>query len=80
MFPYWDYSIQVAEKQYLDALKAGVPTDIIRGILPLDTHTRAIYTSTIEEWQHIIDLRLKGITGKPHGDIMIIASKINELL
>ena len=79
-FTYWDYSIQVAEKQYLDALKAGVPTDIIRGILPLDTHTRALYTTTIEEWQHIIDLRLKGTTGKPHGDIMIIAGKINELL
>ena len=79
-FTHWDYSIQVAEKQYLDALKAGVPTDIIRGILPLDTHTRALYTTTIEEWQHIIDLRLKGTTGKPHGDIMIIASKINDLL
>lgn len=80
MFPYWDYSIQVAEKQYLDALKAGVPTDIARGILPLDTHTRAIYTATIEEWNHIIDLRLKGVTGKPHGDIKIIAEKINNLI
>lgn len=80
MFPYWDYSIQVAEKQYLDALKAGVPTDIARGILPLDTHTRAIYTATLEEWKHIIDLRLKGDTGKPHGDIKIIAEKINNLI
>lgn len=78
MFPHWDYSIQVAEKQYLDALKAGVPTDIARGILPLDTHTRVIYTSTIEEWNHIIDLRLKGITGKPHGDIMIVAKQIKD--
>lgn len=80
MFPYWDYSIQVAEKQYLDALKAGVPTDIARGILPLDTHTRAIYTATLEEWQHFIDLRLKGVTGKPHGDIKVIAEKINNLI
>lgn len=79
-FSYWDYSIQVAEKQYLDALKAGVPTDIARGILPLDTHTRAIYTATLEEWQHFIDLRLKGVTGKPHGDIMIIADKIDKLI
>ena len=79
-FSYWDYSIQVTEKQYLDALKAGVPTDIARGILPLDTHTRAIYTATLEEWQHFIDLRLKGITGKPHGDIKIIAEKINNLI
>lgn len=80
MFPYWDYSIQVAEKQYLDALKAGVPTDIARGILPLDTHTRCIYTATIEEWQHFLDMRLKGTTGKPHGDIKVIAEKINNLI
>lgn len=80
MFPYWDYSIQVAEKQYLDAIKAGVPTDIARGILPLDTHTRIIYTATLEELQHIIDLRLKGVAGKPHEDAKIIAKKINDLI
>lgn len=79
-FPYWDYSIQVAEKQYLDALKAGVPTDIARGILPLDTHTRCIYTATIEEWNHIIQMRYYGTTGKPHGDAKIIAGKILNLI
>lgn len=76
----WTDAMQYAENSYLDAIKNDLPTDIARGILPLDTHTRAIYTATIEEWNHIIDLRLKGLTGKPHGDIMIIASKINELL
>ena len=54
--------------------------DEIRGVLPLDTHTRVIYTSTISEWNHIIDLRLKGTTGKSHGDIMIIADKIDKLI
>lgn len=76
----WMCAMRDAEFYYLDNIKRGVPTDIARGILPLDTHTRAIYTATIEEWQHIIDLRLKGATGKPHGDIMIIAGKINKLI
>lgn len=80
MFSYWDYSIQVAEKQYLDALNAGVPTDIARGILPLDTHTRCIYTATIEEWNHIIQMRYYGTTGKPHEDAKIIAGKILNLI
>lgn len=76
----WKQSMQQAEDMYIKALNNNMPTDIARGILPLDTHTRAIYTATIEEWNHIIDLRLKGTTGKPHGDIMIIVGKINELL
>lgn len=76
----WYESLVSSESKYFNMLNEGVPTDIARGVLPLDTHTRAIYTATIEEWQHIIDLRLKGTTGKPHGDIMIIAGKINELL
>lgn len=92
---YWTAAMENAEMLYMTAVK-NIPEDLkncsdsefgmgfhideARGILPLDTHTRCIYTATIEEWQHIIDLRLKGTTGKPHGDIMIIASKINELL
>lgn len=92
---YWTAAMENAEMLYMTAVK-NIPEDLkncsdsefgmgfhideARGILPLDTHTRAIYTATIEEWQHIIDLRLKGTTGKPHGDIMVIASKINELL
>lgn len=76
----WKFSMEQAEHNYLEALKEGFTTDEARGILPIDTHSRAIYTATIEEWQHIIDLRYKGITGKPHGDIMIIADKIRQAL
>lgn len=76
----WDTAMRMAEELYITMVKEGLPTDIARGILPLDTHTRAIYTATIEEWKHFIDLRLKGDTGKPHGDIKIIAEKINNLL
>lgn len=76
----WTDAMQYAENSYLDAIKNDIPVDIARGILPLDTHTKAIYTATIEEWNHFIDLRLKGITGKPHGDIKIIAEKINNII
>ena len=76
----WNSAMADAEDHYLDLLSTGISADIARGILPLDTHTRAIYTATLEEWQHIIDLRLKGTTGKPHGDIKIIAEKINDLI
>lgn len=51
-----------------------------RGVLPLDTATRCIYTYSIFEWRAILDLHYYGTTGKPHPNAYIIASKIrNEL-
>lgn len=51
-----------------------------RGVLPLDTATRCIYTYTIHEWRDIIDLRYYGTTGKPHPNAKIIASMIKDEL
>lgn len=75
----WEYAMRQAEYNYLNN-QYNFDIDEIRGMLPIDTHTRAIYTSTISEWNHIIDLRLHGTTGKPHGDIKIIAEKINQII
>lgn len=92
---FWTTAMENAEMFYLTAIKdipndlrncsddefgMGFPIDEARGILPLDTHTRAIYTATIEEWKHFIDMRLHGTTGTPHGDIKVIAEKINDLI
>lgn len=76
----WMSSMQIAESEYFDLLYLGMATDQARGVLPIDTHSRAIFTATIQEWNHIIDLRHKGTTGKPHGDIAIIAGMINEMI
>lgn len=76
----WLETFEPIEKRYISFALQGASTDELRGLLPLDTHTRSIYTATLEEWNHIIDLRLKGTTGKPHGDIMIIADKIDKLI
>lgn len=52
-----------------------------RGILPIDTATRCIYSYNILVWRHIIDLRYYGTTGTPHPNAYIIASMIrNELM
>lgn len=52
-----------------------------RGVLPLDTATICIYTYSIREWRHILDLRYYGTTGDPHPNAKIIASMIrNELI
>lgn len=51
-----------------------------RGVLPLDTATRCIYTYSIREWRHIIDLRYYGTTGTPHPNAKIIAGMIRNNL
>lgn len=51
-----------------------------RGILPIDTATRCIYSYNILEWRHIIDLRYYGTTGTPHPNAKIIAGMIRDNL
>lgn len=51
-----------------------------RGILPIDTATRCIYSYNILEWRAILDLRYYGTTGKPHPNAYIIASMIRDEL
>lgn len=58
----------------------GLNKQDARGLLPLDTATKCVYTYSIKEWKHIIDLRYYGITGKPHPNAKIIAGMIKKQL
>lgn len=58
----------------------GMRRQDARGVLPLDTATRCIYTYSIREWRHIIDLRYYGTTGTPHPNCIIIAGMIRNNL
>ena len=70
------YDVNLAEKYiknccdaaslYREALIMGIYPQDARGLLPLDTATKVVYTYSYKEWQHIIDLRFHGTTGKPH--------------
>lgn len=58
----------------------GMHRQDARGVLPIDTATRCIYTYSIREWRHIIDLRYYGTTGKPHPNAKLIAGMIRNNL
>lgn len=58
----------------------GMHRQDARGVLPLDTATRCVYTYSINEYRHIIDLRYYGITGKPHPNARLIAGMIRNNL
>ena len=58
----------------------GLPQQDARGVLPLDTMTRCVYTYSVKEWKQILNLRYFEKTGKAHPNAKIIATMIyNEL-
>lgn len=65
---------------YKYLVEAGLHRQDARGVLPLDTATRCIYTYSVREWRHIIDLRYYGTTGTPHPNAKIIAGMIRNNL
>lgn len=92
--PHWWYSAKWYKKllfkaywkscelMYNFALKIGFKPEDARGVLPLDTATKVVYTYSIPEWKHIADLRWRDKTGKAHpnakrviGDVVDIADE-----
>ena len=67
--------------EYKNLIDLGMNREDARGVLPIDTATKCVYTYSAEEWRRIIDLRYYGTTGKPHPNAKIIAGMIrNELM
>ena len=73
-------SCEQAFEDYNYLLQDDMLPQDARGVLPLDTATVCIYTYSISEWRHIIDLRYYGTTGAAHPNAVIIAGMIREKL
>ena len=67
-----------AEEYYNKAIEYGMKSEDSRGILPLDTATKVIYTYSIKEWQHILDLRLYDKTGKAHPNVHVVMQMVKD--
>jgi len=65
-YGYWYESCYRSERYYKELLDRGATPEQARSILPNSLKTELIITATEEEWQHIVDLRYHGTTGKPH--------------
>lgn len=77
---YYHNQCQLAFDCYNELINLGMKPQDARGVLPLDTATVCIYTYSISEWRHIIDLRYYGTTGAAHPNAVIIAGMIREKL
>lgn len=71
-------NMKYLETAYKYLLGAGMKPEDARGILPLDTATKVIYTYSIREWQHILDLRLYDKTGKAHPNVHIVMQMVKD--
>ena len=71
-------NMEYLETAYKYLLGAGMKPEDARGILPLDTATKVIYTYSIREWQHILDLRYYGTTGRPHPNAKLVIGMVRE--
>lgn len=49
--------LQMAFNNYEKLLKAGIPKEDARFVLPNATHTRIVVKANLREWLHIIDMR-----------------------
>ena len=76
----WHYAMLMAETQYMNLRKAGLPPEIARGVLTNDCKTELVVTATEKEWQHIINLRYYGTTGKPHPQMKELMGLILPIL
>lgn len=65
---------------YTDMVRYGLIPQEARELLPLCTATTVVYTYSIEEWVKILLLRYYGVTGVPHPNAKIIATRIKYLL
>lgn len=73
-----DYIVAMsnASQAYKRMLDKGFKPEDARGVLPLDTATKVVYTYTIGEWKDILDLRLYGKTGKPHPNCKVVMDMV----
>ena len=76
---YWYfYTLSNIELAYKTLLNNGMKLEDSRGILPLDTATKVIYTYSVQEWKHIIDLRYYGTTGRPHPNAKLVIGMVRN--
>lgn len=73
-------SLEGAEDTYNLLIKRGCTPQQARQVLPNALKTEIVMTGFVSDWKHFFDLRLLGITGKPHPDMLLLAEKAKRVL
>lgn len=76
----WEHVCQEAEDAYISMAKNNIPPEQARALLPQSLKTEVIVTATEKEWQHIINLRYYGTTGRPHPQMLEVMDMAYPIL
>lgn len=70
---------ETAEQMYKELItKDKEKPEDARGVLPLDTATKVVYTYSVLTWQHILRLRYYGRTGTPHPNCKLAMGMVRD--
>jgi thymidylate synthase (FAD) len=76
----WSDGCEQLEGIYTSMINLGYSPQEARCILPNSLKTEIIITANEKEWDHILDLRLRGTTGKPHPQMVEVMEMAYPLL
>jgi len=69
-------SCREAEENYMEFLNRGFTPQQARAVLPNAVKTEICVCGFEYDWKHFFDLRYRGITGKPHPDMLNVATML----
>ena len=74
------FALTVCDFCYSNLIDEGWKPQQAREVLPLATKTQIVHTAYLDDWEHFIKLRSKGISGSPHPNMKLIADLIAKKL
>jgi thymidylate synthase ThyX len=74
----YQHAMDSASHYYNQLLEYGMKPEDARGAIPLDAATKVVYTYSVREWRHIIDLRYYEKTGKAHPNAKLIMGMVRK--
>src|SRR5574344_2461419 len=77
---YYGASLAFANICYNNLIRLGWQAQQAREVLPLGTKSDIVYTAFASDWKHWFDLRLFGVTGKPHPNMKEVADMAYNVL
>jgi thymidylate synthase (FAD) len=77
---FWADVCEQIEARYVSMINLGHSPQEARCILPNSLKTELIITANEKEWDHILDLRLRGTTGKPHPQMIEVMEMAHPIL
>ena len=74
----FDSFLKYSEDAYLDLLDHQYTPQQARQVLPNALKTEICVCGDADAWQHFFDLRYRGLTGKPHPDMLQVSTMLYE--